>query len=149
MTYTIYHIPGIKIGVTTRPNNRIKEQGFSEWEILEVHTDIYEASDREQELQRQYGYQVDDVKFHITYFMAKNNMGRSFSEEVNKRKGRVGNTNALGFKHTESAKQAIKKAVNDRPIIECPKCQKIVKGNSKFKQHYNSARCRKTALKNE
>jgi len=61
--YTIYHIPGTKIGVSYRMDKRMKDQGFTDWEILEVHTDIYEASDREQELQREYGYRVDKTQY--------------------------------------------------------------------------------------
>ena len=52
--YTIYHIPGIKVGCTKRnPAIRVKEQGFGEFEVLEVHTDIDIASKREVELQLQ------------------------------------------------------------------------------------------------
>jgi hypothetical protein len=67
MIYTIYHIPGIKIGCTRNPNKRITlVQGFTEWEVLETHTDIYLASDREQELQRQYGLPVDTTPYWKT-----------------------------------------------------------------------------------
>jgi hypothetical protein len=58
-TYYIYHIPTIKIGCTVNINHRMKEQGFTDWEILEEHTDIYVASEREIELQKEYGYPVD------------------------------------------------------------------------------------------
>ena len=65
-TYTIYHINGDKIGVTTNIKRRMREQGFSNWEILEEHTDIYIASDREIELQKQYGYRVDEQPYYIS-----------------------------------------------------------------------------------
>lgn len=66
--FYIYHIPGVKIGCTTEPNKRIiKDQGFGNYEILEQHTDIYIASDREQELQRQYGYKVDASPYWNSY----------------------------------------------------------------------------------
>ena len=45
--YFIYYIPGVKIGCTKDPKRRIKSQGYTEYEILEVHTDIYEAAKRE------------------------------------------------------------------------------------------------------
>jgi len=64
--YTIYHIPGTKIGVTTRILQRMRNQGFTEWEILEEHTDIYEVSHRERELQIQYGYPVDKIPYWKT-----------------------------------------------------------------------------------
>ena len=59
MAYYIYHIPGVKIGCTKNLKHRIKSQGFIEYEILEEHYDINLASDRERQLQRKYGYQVD------------------------------------------------------------------------------------------
>jgi len=63
MIYYIYHIPGVKIGCTNNIDIRMIQQNFNSWEILEEHTDIYLASDREQELQRQYGYPVDKVPY--------------------------------------------------------------------------------------
>ena len=61
--YYIYHIAGIKIGCTINVPKRMKQQGFTEWEHLETHTDIYEASDREIELQKEYGLPVDIVPY--------------------------------------------------------------------------------------
>ena len=61
--YSIYHIVGIKIGCSTQVVKRIKEQGFNNFEILEEHTDIYVASDREMDLQKQYGYKVDNIPY--------------------------------------------------------------------------------------
>ena len=58
--FYIYHIPGIKIGCSTRPKIRVEEQGFSNFDILEVHDDIALASQREVELQVQYGYGRDN-----------------------------------------------------------------------------------------
>ena len=63
--YYIYHIPGVKIGCTNNVEHRMAEQGFSEWEILEQHEDGWLAGDREQELQKQYGYRVDNVHYMI------------------------------------------------------------------------------------
>jgi hypothetical protein len=62
-TYYIYHIPGIKIGCTTNPKKRISHQKYTEWEILETHTNIHTAADREIELQKEYGYKVDLVRY--------------------------------------------------------------------------------------
>lgn len=64
--YYIYHILGVKIGCTSVLQHRMQEQGFTEWEVLETHEDIYVASDREIELQKQYGYRVDDVPYYIS-----------------------------------------------------------------------------------
>ena len=62
MKYYIYHIPGKKIGVTCDIYNRVThQQGYeeNEFEILEMSEDIDYISDKEIELQKQYGYKVD------------------------------------------------------------------------------------------
>ena len=62
MTYAIYHIPGIKIGVTNNVKYRVEEQqGYNkgEYEILEMSDDIDYISKRELYLQERYGYRVD------------------------------------------------------------------------------------------
>ena len=63
--YTIYEIPGIKIGVSKDVEKRVKKQGFFNYNVLETHTCIYEVSARERELQKEYGYRVDHVPYHI------------------------------------------------------------------------------------
>ena len=57
--YSIYHIEGKKIGWSDDVEFRVKSQGYNQYSILEEHIDIYVASDREIELQKQYGYKVD------------------------------------------------------------------------------------------
>ena len=64
--YSIYHIPGVKIGCTDNVKKRVKVQGYNNYKILEEHTDIYEASDREIDLQKQYGYKVDTIPYWQT-----------------------------------------------------------------------------------
>ena len=61
--YYIYHIPGVKIGCTKDLLKRMADQGFTEWEILEEHTDGWLAGDREIELQKQYSYPVDKIHY--------------------------------------------------------------------------------------
>jgi repressor of nif and glnA expression len=61
--YYIYHIKGKKIGCTKNPSSRIKQQNAIKWEILETHTDIDVASQREIELQKQYGYPTDTATY--------------------------------------------------------------------------------------
>lgn len=65
-TYYIYHIAGNKIGCTSDLLKRMSDQGFTEWEILEEHTDGWLAGDREQELQKEYGLPVDTVHYMIS-----------------------------------------------------------------------------------
>lgn len=63
MEYYIYHIPKVKIGCTNNINRRIREQGFTDYEVLEIHTDKDVAGQREFELQKQYGYKVDGIRY--------------------------------------------------------------------------------------
>lgn len=69
--YYIYHIPNKKIGCTMYPKHRIKKaQKYENYEILEIHTDIKIAADREIELQKQYGYTVDKRRYDCIDFNA-------------------------------------------------------------------------------
>jgi hypothetical protein len=61
--YYIYHIPSVKIGCTTSPKGRVRQQGYTKYDILETHYDIDIASDREIELQKQYGYPIDKCTY--------------------------------------------------------------------------------------
>ena len=89
MIYYIYHIPGIKIGCTKDLINRMADQGFTEWEILEEHSDIYLASDREIQLQKDYCLPVDTSPYWVSV------QNRIQSKEVCSRGGITqGNINA-------------------------------------------------------
>ena len=102
MTYAIYHIPGIKIGVTNNIKNRVEEQqGYEpgEYEILEMSDDIDYISSREIYLQERYGYRVDRKLYKELFnnnFIELNNMDINVTEmtttfpcPVNKLKGRL------------------------------------------------------------
>ena len=57
MQYSIYHIPGYKVGVTCNPEDRIeKQQGYTkdEYEILAVVSDVNEADRLEKAYQMEY-----------------------------------------------------------------------------------------------
>ena len=66
MKYYLYHIPGKKIGVTCDIYNRVtRQQGYEdhEFKILEMSEDIDYISDREIELQKEYGYKIDKILY--------------------------------------------------------------------------------------
>ena len=79
IVYSIYHIPiynwkhypnyGLgKIGCTNKePKKRVEEQGYSSFEILETHDCIETASEREYELQKEYGYPIDRISYKESY----------------------------------------------------------------------------------
>ena len=64
--YYIYHIPGVKIGCSKNPKRRVKKQGYTEFTILETHTDIQIASERERSLQKEYGFKMDNTLYSQT-----------------------------------------------------------------------------------
>jgi len=77
--YYIYHIPGKKIGVARNLHNRVtKAQGYlpHEYEVLEESDDIFYVSNREIELQKQYGYPVDKT-LYLNIFKSSNGMIKS------------------------------------------------------------------------
>ena len=102
MTYCIYHIPGVKIGVTNNVRYRVEEQqGYKEgeYEIVEMSDDINYISEKEHELQRKYGYRVDrklySELFNNNFIKLKTmninvtEMTTTFPCPVNKLKGRL------------------------------------------------------------
>ena len=125
-TYYIYHIPGVKIGCTSQLKKRMKDQYFNSWEILEEHTEIYEASNREIELQKQYGYPVDKVLYwksvmnrNLITFKTRSDAGKiggSISGRINVESGHLKNIAGIGGK------------VSSNKIKTCPYCNKTCKG---------------------
>ncbi len=102
MMYAIYHVPGVKIGVTNNIKHRVEEQqGYDvdEYEILEMSEDIDYISKRELYLQERYGYRVDRQLYKDIFnnnFIDLNNMNINVTEmtttfpcPVNKLKGRL------------------------------------------------------------
>lgn len=64
--YYIYHIPGKKVGVARNLNRRVTvAQGYKpgEYEVLDQSDDIFYISKREIELQKSYGYKVDQTLY--------------------------------------------------------------------------------------
>ena len=135
--YYIYHIKGIKIGVSTNPKQRVERQGYTEYEILEEHTCIDTVSNRELELQKQYGYKVDNVSYKSTYnqrkkYRTKENCSKGGKKGGKSTGNRIKNGELIGFHLTnlslskeELYKQRTKGAVKKR--ILTPKQIEFVK----------------------
>ena len=97
--YTIYHIPGKKIGVTRNINKRVTEQqGYApdEYEVLLTSDDINYVSNMEIELQKSYGYKVDRQSYKNLYSQKSNKMKINATEQtstfpcpLNKLKGQL------------------------------------------------------------
>jgi len=96
MMYYLYHVPGVKIGVTTNLEDRVeRQQGYypEEYEVIMSTTDIDLVSEKERQLQKALGYRVDmklysklkcnKMKINVT------EMTTTFPCPVNKLKGRL------------------------------------------------------------
>jgi len=96
MIYYLYHVPGVKIGVTTNLEDRVeRQQGYypDEYKVIMSTTDIDLISEKERQLQKDLGYRVDmkpynklkcnKMKINVT------EMTTTFPCPVNKLKGRL------------------------------------------------------------
>jgi len=76
MTYYLYHIPGKKIGVTRDLNKRVTEQqgyGPDEYYVIYEGEDIDNISRLEIQLQKQFGYRVDETPYNELKFNKEEN----------------------------------------------------------------------------
>jgi NTP pyrophosphatase (non-canonical NTP hydrolase) len=96
MTYYLYHIPGVKVGVTTDLEERVhKQQGYypGEYEIIEKSEDIDFISKGEIIMQKCYGYKIDEVPYNKLKFnkmkINVTEMTTTFPCRINKLKGRL------------------------------------------------------------
>jgi len=100
MTYYLYHIPGKKIGITKDLQKRVEDQqGYErgEYHVIYEGEDIDNISRLEIQLQKQFGYRVDEVPYNKLKFNKKeNNMNINVTEQtttfpcpVNKLKGQL------------------------------------------------------------
>ena len=100
--YYLYHIPGVKIGVTTDLKERVEnQQGYNrdEYDILTFSPGIDFISELEIQTQKEYGYRVDRQLYkdlHNNNFKQLNNMNINVTEmtttfpcPVNKLKGQL------------------------------------------------------------
>ena len=68
--YYLYHIPGVKIGVTTNLEERVeRQQGYypEEYEVIMSTTDIDLISEKEISFQKAMGYNVDRKLYKDLY----------------------------------------------------------------------------------
>ena len=123
--YYIYHIPGIKIGCTTNLKNRMAQLNYTEYEVLEEHLDGWIAGDRELELQKEYGYDIDPVHYMIKLRQLESGRTKeSYERAAQKTKGvklsdeqkyklsqaGMGNQNAKGAIRSEETRKKLSDA---------------------------------------
>lgn len=153
--YSIYHIPGVKIGCATNVKRRIKQQGYTEYELLEMHTDIYIASNREIELQKEYGYAIDKVSYYKSYKQRKDTFdikncikGGTIQGKRNVENGHI-HTISNFYTRSKGGKIGITKIcredkvkgakiagnITGNKIHNCPHCNTDIKGRIYFRWH--------------
>ena len=111
--YYLYHVPGVKIGVTTNLEDRVeRQQGYypEEYEVIMSTTNIDLISEKERQLQKALGYKVDmklysklkcnKMKINVT------EMTTTFPCPVNKLKGRLIDNKGMSWE-TEFGKVVI------------------------------------------
>ena len=83
------------------------------YEVLETHTDIFIASDREILLQRRYGYKVDTVPYWKTIKMHTKESRSKGGSIGGKIAGKIG-----GKRNVESGHLAMMHEANKKPILQ-------------------------------
>jgi hypothetical protein len=135
--YYIYHIKGEKIGCTINLKKRTKSQGFNNYEILEEHTDIYIASEREIELQKQWGYKVDTKPYWKTIKMPTKESrikggnscfinGKGFNNFKSRSKGGKMGGKITGNKNIHSGQLDKLHKLKQIPVIQMDKLGNII-----------------------
>jgi hypothetical protein len=105
--YYIYHIEGVKIGCTNNIQRRMKQQGYTEYTILETHTDIKIASERERSLQKEYGYRIDSG-YSIIMKLDKSEGGKSSAtKQWSENRDKLIERSKLGGNSTLKSKKGI------------------------------------------
>jgi hypothetical protein len=129
MIYYIYHIPNFKwkdgsigkIGCTDELTTRMKRQHASEYEVLETHSDIYIASQREIELQKQYGYPVDNKPYwevvKMASFNSRSKGGKIGGKTGGSIAGPIGGLKNVQTGHMENIRK-LAVELRKRPIVQ-------------------------------
>jgi hypothetical protein len=118
--YYIYHIRTYKrkngkigkIGCAQEHIERVSEQGYNEYTILEIHDCIYEASKREIELQKEYGYPVDKTPYYKCIEL-RSKGGKKGGKIVGTKWGKINGKNHLESGHWAKVQQKRK-----RPVLQ-------------------------------
>ena len=109
--YYIYHIPGVKIGCSIQPKIRVKAQGYTQYDILEEHNNKKIAAYREVELQKKYGYLIDDCKYDETDYSSMGVKGGNRSKALGhvKKWQEIGSSIASKLSRSEKQIESFKK----------------------------------------
>jgi len=117
-----------KIGCDENYPNRPQQQQMTNYRILEQHEDIFIASQREQELQREYGLKVDFIPYWKSiesgYKVTEKKSAASRNNLIEYNVASLGGLSKAP-KKVEAAKRNIKLATEaSMKRITCPHCNK-------------------------
>ena len=121
---------------------RMRDQRFTEWEILEEHTDIYETSTREIQLQKDYGLPVDKIPYYQTVENSKNGGWGEIAWE-SMRIANTGTKKDWSKEHQSNAGKVGGKVMGNI-IRVCPHCDIEIKGVVYFRYHGDNCKHKKS-----
>ena len=125
MKYKIIHLIGIKIECVTDVIKYLDEYGHPHYEILEEHSNIYIASRREIELQKEHGYIHAKKPFFYDLFWGDG------LQRINHYMD--GTCKISQYRLLKGIKKNIGGVRSCAMINECPKCGKKIKGPAYYK----------------
>jgi hypothetical protein len=120
--YLIYEIVGVKVGCTRSDRfekRQRAQQDKGQMIILEEYEDIYVASNREYELQREKGYKIDPRRYHET--VALSSLGGKAGNFAGRQKGGLKGGITTGRKNVESGHLKRLNAMQ----VKCPWCDRL------------------------
>lgn len=132
MKYKIIHLVGIKVECVTDVIAYLDAYSHPHYEILEEHANIYIASQRETELQRELGY-ISALKpfFYDLFWGKKAQRIKHFMD---------GTCRGTQFRNTKGFKTNRGGTRSCNMINVCPKCGKTFKGPVYY-AHINKDKC--------
>lgn len=94
------------------PKKRVKSQGYTDFEILNKSEDKFLAGELEIQLQKQYGYKIDRVKYHQGKYKSMGHKGGTKCVELGHTKTlqQIGSKIAASLPRTEAQLNAFKEA---------------------------------------
>jgi hypothetical protein len=78
--FIVYEVPGKKVGLSKQVEKRVKEQGFTEYKIVEICLTEEEGSERERYWQKRLGYPVDPTSYKT--FMASTQNAKAKAKRI-------------------------------------------------------------------
>jgi hypothetical protein len=125
----------------------MRDQGFTEWNVLEEHTDGWLAGDRERELQKEHGYRVDSMHYMISLQNRPkwNDTTRQLpSKEACVKGGKVTGKMHVESGHLARVRDQVKATLGSKRIVTCIHCGKGCNTGNHSRWHGDNCKHKKT-----